>query len=636
MKWPLNYLLLLLLTLVVATSVSADTLPEELAVTFQFFNATDGVALNGTHDTILQFYDSFTGGLSVFNESQSISYFNGVGHAILVNGSSNDDWSVRLFMTVTVGSGTESTPRLNVTPVPQALYAENSTFAVNASNATYAELAGGLTGLITESQISDLQAYTVNSSDANFEILNASNWDNVSISQSQLRDHTIIADVGAMNGTNFTADALSSLNISGDGTSVGTTIVGNILTVYNLVVNRIIHTFTSVMTFTNTTTFVDINATNVSVVNLSISNPPAECPAGTYMVQFNGSVSLCAAAMQTSGDNATGVYNFTGNFTFVLAAEDMVDIDASTTPSQATLGVFRIEHTAGVDDSDVMRIISDINGFQGGKIMELAYTLTNMIGEAVEVGIGIQIDRANAVNGTVHAIDVSAVGFGTSTTVEALHVGPTVAVLEQDAGVFEAAATAFKDETGFIVVTTNFSDITSENATIFVNDNDIVYIGHTEVFGEIEVLLQTPASGAGIRPDFAHSSASGFDNIEPVDGTDGFRQNGEIGLDLDAIETDWNITAINDVDRFWIRITRTQNGLGTVPVEGRIQISIPTSYGWDEDGNVSINNLEIQGGTKTAINISSGNISMTDAAGVHFSCGIDASGGFVCAPIAPV
>jgi len=138
----------------------AAVLPVEIPLTFQLTNVTDGNNLNGTHQTVFRFYTAVTGGTATFFQSTPVSYSNGVGHVVIDNTSAVADWSVQYRLTIEVAVGSETSPRINITPTPQALYAENATFAINSTNSSYALLAGSITGNITTAQITDLASLT--------------------------------------------------------------------------------------------------------------------------------------------------------------------------------------------------------------------------------------------------------------------------------------------------------------------------------------------------------------------------------------------------------------------------------------------------------------------------------------------
>ena len=122
-------------------------------------------------------------------------------------------------------------------------------------------------------------------------------------------------------------------------------------------------------------------------------------------------------------------------------------------------------------------------------------------------------------------------------------------------------------------------------------------------FDQISIALATPASGAGVKPEFWFSIAGpGWAPFTPNDTTNGFRStSGVITWEI-ADLTNWVATAIDSDTEYWIRIKRTQVGLSTTPVEDQIQAIATTAYGWDEDGDVSIKGLTTAGnvGVNTA------------------------------------
>src|SRR3990167_7693904 len=329
--------------LALAVGASADTVPVEISVPLLFYNATDGVALNGTHNVLAHLYAEASDGSSDANQSQDVSFFNGVGHFVFDNLSTITDWSVRYRITIEAGGSSETSPRVNLTPIPQSLYAENATFSVNASNATFAVQAHNITGKIIESQIDDLQAYVINGTNVVFEVINASGWDNVSIDQLQIEDFSILGSVGSQNQTaNFTASHFvsgvnyTSLNITGDSDSILTKIVENVLTIYATVTDKITEAFTRMVHFEaglNATGSVNVTGT------LSLETYPAECSPGSYVTEWNGSASVCVSAARIDGDNLTGSYNVS-NLLIVDSGNSLINATApvSTTDNFTVFG----------------------------------------------------------------------------------------------------------------------------------------------------------------------------------------------------------------------------------------------------------------------------------------------------------
>ena len=124
---------------------------------------------------------------------------------------------------------------------------------------------------------------------------------------------------------------------------------------------------------------------------------------------------------------------------------------------------------------------------------------------------------------------------------------------------------------------------------MFVADNDSVTIGSAAVFEEIEFILDTVASGAGIKPNFDFSTGVGtWSSSTPTDGTNGMRNTGIVSWDLSDISATW---AVGTDSEYLIRITRTANSLTTTPIEDIVQISAATKYEWDKDGNIKVAGL---------------------------------------------
>jgi hypothetical protein len=271
----------------------------------------------------------------------------------------------------------------------------------------------------------------------------------------------------------------------------------------------------------------------------------------------------------------------------VFGATENVTIDGSTNPRAVTLGILRIEQTAGVPGTHAIRIITNAAGFGDTKSIEIEWIGTGVAAGDIDAALGITLDTANSTGGNVFALEVSKVGAGTATTYSLLS-GIGINPILNEAGSFGNVEIAFTFNGGFTDVTANFNS-TATDSTLFVSNGDLVYIGMAAQFDEVEFILDTVASGAGVKPTFAFSDgASGWTAFSPSDNTNGFRQDGDlvwIASDLSG----WAQDTVNAVSgKYWIRITRTQVSLATPPVEDLVQVATNVEYKWDSSGALNI------------------------------------------------
>ena len=355
MKWHYPKVLFLMTVFLASAFLvsAASTVPAEISFGFQLFNTSTGGGLNGTHDTVFTLHEDVSDGATFLNESQRISYTNGIGHVTLRNTSGITDWSIQYRVTIKVADGSETSPRINITPVPQSLFAQNATYAINASNATFAGNASALSGTITQSQISD---------------------------------RTVINDIGAQSGTNITAGTQTAINITGDFSSVMTSISGTVLTIRAAIINSITTLFTSFVHFTGGASIPLLNSTNITIThNLSLERPPAECPAGTFMTQFNGTASLCTA--ETTGNNVTGSENVTEDVqiegTLTVFGDSIIrtKLDIGVPGGAGGLDIGEggsyTKHTNG---STIAKVFSyDVSASSGSRFTELTLDASNTL-----------------------------------------------------------------------------------------------------------------------------------------------------------------------------------------------------------------------------------------------------------------
>lgn len=193
-----------------------------------------------------------------------------------------------------------------------------------------------------------------------------------------------------------------------------------------------------------------------------------------------------------------------------------------------------------------------------------------------------------ATDGHVHCLDVTSIGSG-SVEVVALSTNSNVDVIHQHVGTFGAIDQGWIElgAGGFTDSTAAFNGAGADLA-IFVSNTDLIYIGMTASFDQIEVILDT-VSSKDLRPDFAYSTGAGFTDFVPDDGTNGFQENGVIKW-ISADLAGFAARIVNgSANLFFIRITRDRAGALTNPIEDTIQALAATEFGWDATGDVEIN-----------------------------------------------
>ena len=267
----------------------------------------------------------------------------------------------------------------------------------------------------------------------------------------------------------------------------------------------------------------------------------------------------------------------------VLNAYD-VEISSSLTVT----GVVDIIHTATEPDDHALELDVDAAGFGDVKAIDISY-VTGAIADGQDEGIILlNIDESLATGGGVFAVEVLATEG--SALIWGLKAAALVGPIHQDSGVFTDMDSALVKAVDKLTAFTTSDPGGANNVSIFVADNDTVTIGNAAKFEELEFLLETVASGAGIKPTFEFSdgaSPTTWDTFTPVDGTNGMRNTGVIAWD-DVDIPSW---VVDGNSEYLIRITRTRNSLSTVPVEDKVQIASTTTYTWDQSGDVYIRNL---------------------------------------------
>lgn len=254
------------------------------------------------------------------------------------------------------------------------------------------------------------------------------------------------------------------------------------------------------------------------------------------------------------------------------------------------VGAAEVDHTATVADDHAVEICCDAAGFGDVKALDIAYTIGALSAGEDEEAILINIDESAAGGGNMAAVEVLATGEG-SATLYGLETGAGVNPILNLSGTFgdmdyvRYTVSGGGETDGLTAFTSTGTDV-----TLFTADNDYVIIGDAATFEEIELILDTVASGSGIAPTFWFSTGgSGFTQFTPTDGTNGLRNNGVILWLLGDISGTW---ATNASGNYEIKIIRTRNSLSTAPIEDLVQIASVTEYRWDKDGALTIASID--------------------------------------------
>lgn len=246
-------------------------------------------------------------------------------------------------------------------------------------------------------------------------------------------------------------------------------------------------------------------------------------------------------------------------------------------------GSMRISHVATENDDHAIEIDVFDNGFSDVKAIDIDYITGAISAGEDEEAILINIDEVSSTGGRVTALEVLSTKEGGAKE-EALFVGIGIDPIEHLSGVFEDADSVLSNSTD---ISGSVADGGVGGVSIFSANNDTITIGNSVKFEELEFILDTGASGAGIKPTFEFSNGGGFTEFGPSDGTNAFRNTGVVAFE----DSDIPAWAIDGNSEFTIKITRTRNVLNTTPIVDLIQIASATEFKWDKDGDVKIRHL---------------------------------------------
>lgn len=258
--------------------------------------------------------------------------------------------------------------------------------------------------------------------------------------------------------------------------------------------------------------------------------------------------------------------------------------DETITGEWTFTDAIHIEHTSTAPDDHALEIDVDAAGFGDVKALDIVYTTGALADGQDEAVILVNIDEIAATGGDIHALEVLATEG--SAAIFGMLVGAVINPIEQLSGVFSDADLV--DVNGS-EKTTELSSGGAGNEAIFTSDNDYVIVGEATKFSEIEFILATGSSGAGISPTFEFSDGvDSWVTFTPTDGTNALRNTGVIQWEPADIPT-WAVG--NASNEFLIRIKRTRNNLATTPIANLIKIAIVTIFSWDKSGDLVVNDI---------------------------------------------
>lgn len=226
--------------------------------------------------------------------------------------------------------------------------------------------------------------------------------------------------------------------------------------------------------------------------------------------------------------------------------------------------------------------------------MHIDMDLSSLVAGVTRTGLDLVALAVGATGGDFHALDVATAGT-TSATLVAVGTHTGIDVIHQHVGAFAGPDQAWR----YVLIGTTYTSATTAfgsagtDLAIFQADNDVIYVGGTAAFDEIEVCLETAAS-VDLKIKFEYSKAASWAEFDPGDDTEGFTQDGIIRFDSSAL-SNFAAQSVNSVSKYYIRMTRTKNTVITSPTEDTIKILAATEYSWDKLG--AITSLSVNTGT---------------------------------------
>jgi hypothetical protein len=309
------------------------------------------------------------------------------------------------------------------------------------------------------------------------------------------------------------------------------------------------------------------------------------------LVRFSGTT---GKIIQNSGiiaddsDNVTGMNNLDLDGTLDVTGLGTFDAGLGVTGTATVTGTQDIIHTATENDDHAFEIDCDAAGFSDVKAVDIAYVTGAIAATEEEAVILVNIHESASTGGSVSGLEVLTTAEG-SATIYGMETFVNVNPILQSSGTFGNMDSALNIAVDVLAA---LSSGGAGNISGFVADNDTMTIGDAAKFEEMEWILGTGASGAGIAPTFEYSNGAGpttFTSFGPIDGTNGMRNSGAIAWLVGDLPG-W---VVGDSGEFEIRITRTRNTLTTTPIIDEVQIAATTEYKWDKAGDLNVKSVTV-------------------------------------------
>jgi len=302
-------------------------------------------------------------------------------------------------------------------------------------------------------------------------------------------------------------------------------------------------------------------STTLTINGVGYPYPTDGDPAGWGDDATNWATAITNGVLQTTGGTLTGDLSITGNL--------------------------EIDYTALANGDHGIHLSVDSSTFSQVNAFEIDY-ITGVMGAGIEQNaIAINIDQLLATDGEIFGLQVTSTEG--SADAYGMKVGIGVGPVHQTTGTFANPTTGTNNTTA-TDVPAMIDGSAGTTTSIMVADNDYIIIGAAAAFTELEIVLDTVASGAGAAPTFWYSitGTHQFTQFFPTDGTDGFTHTGIISWDADDLVSH---VADGVTGTFDIKIIRTRNTLTTTPILDYAKTAATLVCLWDENGDIEVRNL---------------------------------------------
>jgi len=234
---------------------------------------------------------------------------------------------------------------------------------------------------------------------------------------------------------------------------------------------------------------------------------------------------------------------------------------------------FLIESDAGVAQHTALNVQYDMNGFEGINGLHIDMGSSEVFANKTATMMLMEGDGTHMIDSRGVFIDMEVVGSPVNSEIIGINVNPNVNKIIESSAPDTIRSAYYND----VNVTANVTNV-GDDLTVFINDNDYLYIGANLNFTTIGVTLSTDSSQNLNFNYYYCNNTGGYTQFVMSDSTNGFKTGGTLSFNNPAnrgkCNTQINGTPFTDEKNYtYVVLQRTLNNVVTFPVIDLMTVS---------------------------------------------------------------